>query len=239
MTARKYALVIAAVAAAATAARAQDAGTAAAAQDAGIAAAAQDAGTAAAAQDSGTATRTQDAGAKGAPQMSAAEQAMMEKYMQAATPGPEHQKLMKMAGKWKLQVSSWMAPGAPPMKSDGTAEYTSVLGGRYLQQDVKSSMGDQPFEGRGFEGYDNVTKEYFGTWMDSMSTGLMVMRGKCQAQAKKCTYKGTMSDAMAGKAVPITDILTYTDDDHFTMEMHGPGPGGKNFKMLQIVYTRQ
>ena len=221
MTARKYALVIAAVAAAATAARAQDAGTAAAAPSAG------------------TASGTQDAGAKGAPQMSAAEQAAMEKYTQAATPGPEHQKLMKMAGKWKLQVTSWMAPGAPPMKSEGTAEYTSVLGGRYLQQDVKSTMAGQPFEGRGYEGYDNVTKEYFGTWMDSMSTGLMTTRGKCPAQAKKCTYKGTVSDAMAGKAVPITDTLTFTDDDHFTMEMHGPGPGGKNFKMLEITYTRQ
>ena len=42
--------------------------------------------------------------------------------------------LAKMAGKWKLQVSSWMAPGAPPMKSEATAEFTSIMGGRFLQQ---------------------------------------------------------------------------------------------------------
>ncbi len=47
---------------------------------------------------------------------SAAEKEMMEKYMKAAAPGPEHQQMAKMAGKWKLQVTSWMAPGAPPMK---------------------------------------------------------------------------------------------------------------------------
>lgn len=173
------------------------------------------------------------------PKMSAAEQKMMEKYMKAATPGPEHQRLAKMAGKWKLQVTSWMAPGAPPMKSEGTAEFTPLLGGRYLQQEVKGNMADQPFEGRGIEGYDNVTKESFGTWMDSMSTGLMVMRGKCPAAAKKCTYKGSMPDAVAGKAVPVTQIVTYTDDDHFSFEMHGPGPGGKNFKMMEIAYARQ
>lgn len=173
------------------------------------------------------------------PKMSAAEQKMMEKYMKAATPGPEHQRLAKMAGKWKLQVTSWMAPGAPPMKSEGTAEFTSVLGGRFLQQEVKGDMGGQPFEGRGIEGYDNVTKENFGTWTDSMSTGLMVVRGKCPATAKKCTYKGSVPDAVAGKAVPVTEIITYTDDDHFSFEMHGPGPGGKNFKMLEIAYTRQ
>lgn len=173
------------------------------------------------------------------PQMSAKEKAAMEKYMKAATPGPEHQRLSKLAGKWKLQVTSWMAPGAPPMKSDATAEYTSVLGGRYLQQEVHGSMEGQPFEGRGMEGYDNVTKESFGTWIDNMGTGVMVMRGKCPPPAKKCTYKGTVSDAVAGKAVPITETVTFTDDDHFTFEMSGPGPGGKVFKMLEIAYTRQ
>jgi hypothetical protein len=192
MIARKCALFLAAVASAATIARAQDAGTA---------------------------TKPQDSGGKGPPQMSAAEQAMMEKYMKAGTPGPEHQKLMKLAGKWKLQVTSWMGPGAPPMKSDGTAEFTSLFGGRYLQQEVKGSMGDQPFEGHGMEGFDNVTQEYFGTWIDSMSTGLTVLRGKCAAGTRKCTYKGTMPDAVAGKAVPASETITYTDDE--------------------IVYTRQ
>ncbi|HZR11267.1 MAG TPA: DUF1579 domain-containing protein [Myxococcales bacterium] len=177
--------------------------------------------------------------AKTPPQMSAAEQAMMEKYMKAATPGPEHQKLAKLAGKWSLKVTAWMAPGAPPEKSDGTAEFTSLLGGRYLLQEVKGNMGGQPFEGRGVEGYDNVTKERFATWMDSMSTGLLVARGKCAADAKKCTYKGTMPDAVAGKAVPMTQTVTYTDDDHFNFELHGPGPNGKVFKMIEIAYTRK
>jgi hypothetical protein len=176
----------------------------------------------------------------GPPQMSPAEQKMMEKYMKAATPGPQHQKLAKMAGKWKLQVSSWMAPGAPPMKSEATAEFTSIMGGRFLQQEVKGTMpGDQAFEGRGIEGYDNVTKESFATWVDNMGTGQMVLHGKCAPEAKKCTYKGTMPDAVAGKAVPVTEMMTITDDDHFTFEMHGPGPGGKQFKMLEIAYTRQ
>jgi hypothetical protein len=170
----------------------------------------------------------------------AQQQAAMEKWMQAATPGPQHQQLAKFAGKWKMTVTAWMAPGAPPEKSDGTAEFTSVLGGRFLQQDVKGSMGGQPFEGRGIEGYDNVTKERFGTWVDSSTTGLIVMRAKCAADAKTCTYKGTMPDPIAGKAVPVTQVMKYADDDHFVMELHGPGPsGGKPFKMMEIAYSRQ
>jgi hypothetical protein len=169
---------------------------------------------------------------------SAEEQAMMEKYMKAATPGPEHQQMAKMVGKWKLQVTTWMMPGAPPQKSEGTAEFRTILGGRYLEEEVHGSMGDQPFEGRGLEGFDNITKERFGTWVDSMTTGPMVMKGKCAADGKKCTMSGKMSDAVAGKAVQVTSTTTIKDDNTFIMEMKGPGPDGKMFKSLELVYTR-
>jgi hypothetical protein len=170
---------------------------------------------------------------------SAEEQAVMEKYMKAATPGPEHQRLAKLAGKWKLQVTSWMAPGAPPQKSEASAEFKSIFGGRYLHQEVKGDMMGQPFEGMGIEGFDNVTRERFGTWVDNMSTGAMLVRGKCAADAKKCTLKGRVPDALAGKEVPVSETVTTTDDNHFTFEMNGPGPGGKTFKMLEIAYSRQ
>jgi len=184
--------------------------------------------------------RAQDAGTPpGQKQPSAEEQAAMEKYMKAAAPGPEHQKLAKLAGKWKAQVTAWMAPGAPPEKSDGSVEFKPILGGRYLTQEFKGNMGGQPFEGMGIMGYDNVLKERFATWTDSMSTGLLVMRGKCAADAKKCTTKGQGSDAMAGKLVSFTETTTMTDDDHFTFELRGPGPDGKQYKLLEIAYTRQ
>jgi hypothetical protein len=184
--------------------------------------------------------RAQDPGKAAQYQPSAAEQAMMEKYMKAATPGPEHQKLAKLAGKWKLQLTSWFAPGAPPQKSEGTAEFNSILGGRYVTEEVHGSMGDQqPFEGRGLSGFDNVTRENWVVWVDSMSTGPMLMRGKCAVDEKKCTLKGRAPDPVAGKEVPYSDTTTMIDDDHFTFALYGPGPGGKAFKMLEIVYTRQ
>jgi hypothetical protein len=200
---------------------------------AALAAHAQDAGTQAARQDAGTSSAAQPH------QMSAAEQEIMEKYTKAATPGPEHQKLAKLAGTWKMQVTAWMTPGAPPEKSEGTAEFKPILGGRYLVQEVKSTMGGQPFEGQGTMGFDNVTQERFATWTDNMSTGLLVMRGKCPADAKKCTMRGQGSDAMAGKMVSFTETTTMTDDNNFTFEMRGPGPDGKQYKMLEIKYARQ
>ena len=172
------------------------------------------------------------------PQMSKEDQAMMEKYMKAGTPGPEHQAMAKMAGKWKLKVSSWMKPGAPPMTSEATAEFRTIMGGRYLEQDVHGDMGGQPFEGRGIEGFDNVTKTRWGTWVDNMGTAPMLMKGKCGAAAKTCVTKGKVADPIAGKEVPVTSTITMKDDNTMVMEMSGPGPDGKPFKNLEIVYTR-
>jgi hypothetical protein len=171
-------------------------------------------------------------------EMSAEEKAMMEKYMKAASPGPEHAQMAKMAGKWKVQVTSWMKPGAPPMRSEGTAEYKAIMGGRFLEEEVHGDMGGQPFEGKGTSGYDNVLKERWGTWVDSMGTGTMLMKGKCAAGSKKCTMKGKSPDPIAGKEVPFTWAVEMKDDDTFVMEMTGPGPDGKQFKNLELVYTR-
>ena len=189
-------------------------------------------------QDAGGPPQAAPAGAA-APAPSPEEQAMMEKYMKAATPGPEHAELAKLAGKWKLAVSTWMTPAGPPLKSEGTAEFKTLLGGRYVQEEVHGDVGGQPFEGIGIQGYDNVTKQRVGTWMDSMSTGLMVTHGKCAAGAKKCSFRGKMPDAVAGKEMPVSSTMTMIDDNHFKFEMSGPAPDGKVFKMLEILYTRQ
>jgi hypothetical protein len=117
--------------------------------------------------------------------------------------------------------------------------FRQSAGRRDVLQEVRGNMGgDQSFEGLGIGGFDNVTREQFGTWIDSMSAGLMVVRGKCAADAKKCTLKGRTPDPIAGKEVPVSETMTMTDDDHFTFELRGPGPDGKMFKMLEIVYTR-
>jgi hypothetical protein len=72
-----------------------------------------------------------------------------------------------------------------------------------------------------------------------MSTAAMIMKGKCAAGAKKCSMKGKMSDAVAGKEVPVGSTVEMKDDNTFVMVMTGPGPDGKPFKTLELVYTRQ
>jgi len=62
--------------------------------------------------------RAEDPGKPAQYQPSAAEHAMMEKYMKAATPGPEHQKLARLAGTWKLQRAPHLEHLAAPRKKN-------------------------------------------------------------------------------------------------------------------------
>ncbi len=53
------------------------------------------------------------------------------------------------------------------------------------------------------------------------------------------TSSGTMDDPMSGKSQMVNNKVTVTDNDHHTMEMWGPGPDGKAFKMMEISYARK
>ena len=175
---------------------------------------------------------------EGAPPMSAEEKAAMEAYMKAATPGPEHAALAKMAGSYALKIRSWTRPGAPPFESTGTAVRRMILGERVMVEDVTATMMGQPFTGIGMHGYDNVSGRHWATWNDNMGTGLMVSEGQCDAKGA-CTFAGSWYDPMAKGKVTARMTTRWTAPDTELFEMHGPGPDGKEMKMMEITYTRQ
>lgn len=167
---------------------------------------------------------------------SADEKMMMEKMQQAGTPGAAHRKLDPLAGKFTVKSKMWMDPSKPPQESSGTSERTWVMGNRYLEERFQGEYGGQPFTGVGMFGYDNVTKKYFGSWYDSMSTSLTTTKGTMAGNTIK--YKGMMSDPMAGKEVPYTMTYKLVNNDTQTVEMWGAGPDGKQMKWMEMTYTR-
>lgn len=172
------------------------------------------------------------------PKMSPEEAAMMEAYQKAATPGPQHATLAKMAGDYELSVTSWSAPGAPPTVERGTASRSMQLGGRVLAEQVQSKMMGQPFTGHGMTGYDNVTGKWWSTWNDSMSTGLMVSEGTCD-DAGACTFTGSWNDPVTKGKVNARMTTKWTSPTVEVFEMYAPGPDGKEMKMMEITYTKR
>lgn len=171
--------------------------------------------------------------------LSPEQQAMMQAWEAAAKPGEQHKQLAAMVGKWTTKQTMWMDPTAPPLTETGTATNTLVLGGRHIRQDFRSKWMDQPFEGVGFIGYDNVIGKYYSTWMDSGSTGIFVSHGDYDPATKTYTYLGEMADpASKGVKIPVRQVVRVVDNDHQVFEMFETR-GGKEAKTMQIDYTRQ
>jgi hypothetical protein len=180
------------------------------------------------------ATAADDPKAKAAQQ-----QAAMEAMMKAATPGDAHKKLGAMVGTFNTDVKMWMDPAAPPTGGTGVSENTWALDGRFVEQRFNGTFMGMPFHGIGYTGYDNIKKHYIGSWMDNMTTSMMVSTGTVSADGKSITFMSTMDDPMTGKSSEVKETVTVVDGDHHTLEMWGPGPDGKMFKMMEIAYSRK
>jgi hypothetical protein len=171
-----------------------------------------------------------------APEMSAAEMEAMQKAM---TPGEPHKHLARYAGDWTFTNKVWMAPNQPAMESGGTMHGETVLGGRYVQTTWTGNFMGQSFEGRGTDGYDNLSKQYVSTWMDNMGTGILYSTGTCDDKGMKCSLKGDMIDPMTGKKSYMRSEVTWMDANTFKNEMYGPGPDGKEFQWMEMTVKRK
>jgi hypothetical protein len=169
------------------------------------------------------------------------EKAMMEMMMKLASPGPEHKKLDVLAGDWTYTAKFWMAPGAPPMEMAGTTKYTWLMGGRYLQDEVSgpAQAGMPAFQGLGITGYDNITKKYVASWIDSMGTGITPMTGEMDAAGKVLTMHYEEFDPMTGKMAKARQVLRIVDANHHDLEFYKVMADGKDTKAGEIKATRK
>lgn len=165
------------------------------------------------------------------------ESEMMDIYRKLATPGEPHAMLAAMSGSWRTRTESFMAPGAPPVVSEGTCEQQMLLGGRYQQQTFQGDMMGTPFTGIGINGYDNHTQKFVSTWMDSMSTGIYYFEGTADADGRTITQECRCDDPVKGP-MTLRSVTRLVDHDTHEFEMYGTDKSGKEEKMMTITYTR-
>lgn len=167
------------------------------------------------------------------------EKAAMEMMQKLAAPGPGHKKLDSWAGTWTAKMTMWMDPTKEPATSEGTSELKWVLGGRFLQQTYEGQFMGGPFSGVGYTGYDNYKKKYVATWMDTSGTSMLNMSGGFDKSGKTLTMTGKYDDFTTGKTTTMRTTTTIASNGEMHWEMWGPGPDGKDFKMMELVYTRK
>ncbi len=166
-------------------------------------------------------------------------EAAMKAWQNFMTPGDMHKMMAKWDGTWDSEVTSWMAPGAPPTKSKAVAENKMIYNGLYQQSTHKGDMMGMPFEGMSTVGYDNAKKVFVSSWIDNMGSGIMYMEGTWDAATKTMNFRGTCTDPMSSKTISVRENFKIIDDNTQMMEMYMPGPDGKEFKTMEIKLVRR
>jgi hypothetical protein len=165
----------------------------------------------------------------------AADDAMMAEMMKYASPGPGHEKLKAMEGKWKTVSKMWLAPGEPTV-TEGSSENRLILGGRYLEQRYQGTFMGQPFEGYGLTGYDNKKSVYTTLWVDNTSTEMMTGEGEMDAAGKELVFR-SMGAGPDGRPMETKSVTRIVDPNRHVFSMYGM-VDGKEQLMMEITYTR-
>ncbi len=166
------------------------------------------------------------------------QEAMMKAWQTFMTPGEHHKMMAKSNGTWNQEITMWMAPGAPAEKSTATAENKMIMNGLYQQSTTTGNFNGMPFEGVSTTGYDNARKVYVSTWIDNMGSGIMYMEGPWDEATKTVNMKGTQTDPMTGKTIPVRETFKIVDEKTQLMEMFET-KDGKERKMMEIKFTRK
>jgi hypothetical protein len=167
------------------------------------------------------------------------DEAYMEAMKKMATPGEHHEVLKKMIGMWTVSSKMWKDPTSTPMESVGTSENKMILGDRFLSQEFHGTHMNQPFMGMGLMGFDNQTKKFVSTWVDDMSTGIMVSYGTMDKGKNMITQMGEMKNPMTNKSMKLKMVTRIESDTKHVFEMWCNDKKGKMFKSMELVYTKK
>lgn len=166
------------------------------------------------------------------------EEEMMAKWQEFSAPGAGHEVLKRKVGTWSLDVNMFQPDGASMGQSKGRSEVKWIFDGRYLHDTTEGDAMGMPFQGVGTTAYDNIKHKYVATWIDNMGTGIMYAEGRYDPATKTFHYKQQMPDPTMSAYVDARATERFLDDDHWVMESYTEGPDGKDYKVMEIRYTR-
>jgi hypothetical protein len=152
-------------------------------------------------------------------------------------PGPEHEKLRALFGNetWFFRLE---LEGGNTDAKLGTAVYKSILGGRFVTEEVKLPFGGITFEWFGIYGYDKRKKKYTAVWVDNFDTTTESGEGDIDSTGKIITFKGEHLDPRTGKPAAFKWRIERLDDTTLSITMYESDAAGKEKLALCVKGTK-
>lgn len=165
----------------------------------------------------------------------------MQACIEAGIPGEPHARLARLVGRWHGKSQMWMGPASAPTQGECSWDITSLWEGRYIRCDMTGELpGLGAFHGVGYTGFDNVSRKYIGTWLDSHSTGIMTGLGEISADGRAMHWTYTYNCPVRKAPATVRQVETYPDDRTMRFEMFTTDPlSGDEYRCMVIDLSRQ
>lgn len=171
----------------------------------------------------------------------------MDEWNKANAPGENHKLLEKMAGDWDAEVTFVFDPTKAPEVNKTTSKKEMVLGGRFLFSAYEIKTGAMPHSGRGYIGYNNLTKKFQMMNLSTTYTAMEMDDGDYDAKTKAITFKSAMKELdWGGQKIRYSTrtVITLESDDKHTFSIFTTYPDmkemeGKEIEEVKVVYTRR
>jgi hypothetical protein len=179
------------------------------------------------------------AAAQAEPQTSsdaAALRAVEARIRAASELGPQQAALAKYLGRWDVDIA---LPGASA-HSKGTAEYSWVIGGRWLGCRIKGTMLGQPFEEFTILGYDSYAKEAVEVSVESADNAMLMARGSTAGSARAASVLfGELDEYLSGSLHrPYKVVLRWLDARRHVTEVWDVGAGETPIEKVVFTFSR-
>jgi hypothetical protein len=135
------------------------------------------------------------------------------------------------AGNWSGTVKTWLDPEAEPASNDLTATTSAVLGGKSVQIDYRSHVGESRSDGLMILGKDIRTNRLSLTWIDTFHTGSNVMQFTADESGM------LRGEYAAGDEMWRWRIAIDRDGDALRIRHFNISPAGEDMRAIEAVLT--
>lgn len=146
--------------------------------------------------------------------------------------------LPQWAGEWTSVAEINLEPGKPPFKSKGT-EKSRMIGKFWLVSEGQSDVMGMPYSALTTLGFDEKTKKFVGTTIDSFTQHQWRYEGTADATGKILTMEGEGPDPTdSSKKIRVREVYELKTKDHKVFTTYSLEADGKWQQMVKIDFTR-
>ena len=178
-------------------------------------------------------------GVQGARDEGAVPNPVVEEMTRYTTPGPQHQELAELVGRWTTRSRVWQSPDSKPIEFSGSAEYRPIFGFRFLELESAARIDGNESRGLGIFGYDAFKEKYSFYYIHDSETQALYGFGERDTASAAITFTLAMDMPVSGeRGKPIRAVLRRLSPNRHVFEMFEKYLDDREWKVLEITYDR-